>query len=105
VRAARLPSIFHHRKEIVMQKSARILAPAIAALAFAAPAAHAMPAIDAPNHNSPAAVTAPVATAASSDDGFDLGSAAIGAGSLAGLIALLSAGAAATGRVRLPSAR
>jgi hypothetical protein len=88
-----------------MQKSARILAPTIAALALAAPAAHATPAIDAPNHNSPAPVTAPVAAPASSADGFDLGSAAIGAGSLAGLIALLSAGAAVTGRVRVSSAR
>jgi hypothetical protein len=88
-----------------MPKSARILASAIAALALAAPGAHATPAIDAPNHNSPAPITAPLATTSSSDDGFDWGSAAIGAGSLAGLVALLSAGVAATGRVRLSSAR
>jgi hypothetical protein len=88
-----------------MQKSARILAPTIAALALAAPVAHATPAIDAPNHNSPAPVVTPVAGTAPSSDGFDWGSAAIGAGGLAGLIAVLSTGAAVTGRVRVSSAR
>lgn len=88
-----------------MPKSARILAPTIAALALAAPVAHATPALDAPNHNSPAPAAAPVAAPAPSSDGFDWGSAAIGAGSLAGLVALLSTGAAVTGRVRVSSAR
>jgi hypothetical protein len=88
-----------------MRRSARILAPTVAALAFAAPAAHATPAIDAPNHNSPAPVVTPVAAPTSSSDGFDWGSAAIGAGGLAGLIALLSTGVAVTGRVRVSSAR
>jgi hypothetical protein len=88
-----------------MSKSSRILAPAAAALALAVPAAQARPAIDPPNHNSPAGafVTAPRAQPLS--DGFDWGSAAIGAGGVAGLIALLSAGAAVTGRVRMPSTR
>jgi hypothetical protein len=40
-----------------------------------------------------------------SGDGFDWGSAAIGAGGAAGLVALLSAGALAAGRVRVPSTR
>ena len=84
-----------------MSKSTRILAPAAAALAFAAPMAQARPAVDAPNHNS----AAPAARVYPSSDGFDWGSAAIGAGGVAGLIALLSAGAAATGRVRVASTR
>jgi len=87
-----------------MSRSPRILAPAVAALALAAAPAHARPAVEAPNHNSPAPVVAPVAGPASSDS-FDWGSAAIGAGSIAGLIALASAGAAAVGRARVPSPR
>ena len=85
-----------------MSKSTRLLAPAVAALALAAPAAHALPAIEAPNHNSPVQIAAPAQPSA---DGFDWGSAAIGAGGVAGLIALLTAGAAVTGRPRVPSTR
>ena len=88
-----------------MSKSTRLLAPAVAALALAAPAAHALPAIDAPNHNSSPQVTAPATPAQPSADGFDWGSASIGAGGVAGLIALLTAGAAVTGRPRVPSTR
>jgi hypothetical protein len=88
-----------------MSKSARLLAPAAAALACAAPIAQARPAIDAPDHNSPAAYAAPAPSAQLSGDGFDWGSAAIGAGGVAGLVALLSAGAAAGWRVRVPSTR
>jgi hypothetical protein len=87
-----------------MSRSPRILAPAVAALALAAAPAHARPAVEAPNHNTPAPVVAPVAGPAS-PDGFDWGAAAIGAGSIAGLVALASAGAAAVGRVRVPSPR
>jgi hypothetical protein len=88
-----------------MSKSTRILAPAAAALAFAAPMAQARPAADAPNHNSAARSAAPALRIQPSSDDFDWGSAAIGAGGVAGLIALLSAGAAATGRVRVASTR
>jgi hypothetical protein len=87
-----------------MSRSPRILAPAVAALALAAAPAHARPAVEAPNHNSPAPVVAPVA-GPSSPDGFDWGSAAIGAGGIAGLVALFAAGAATVGRVRVPSPR
>jgi hypothetical protein len=85
-----------------MSKS-RVLAPAAVALALAAPAAHARPAVDVATHNSPLPAAAPRVQPAS--DGFDWGSAAIGAGGVAGLVALLSAGAAVTGRVRMPSTR
>ena len=88
-----------------MPTSTRILAPAAAALALAAAPAHAMPAIDAPNHNSTPQVAAPATPAQHSGDGFDWGSAAIGAGGAAGLVALLSAGAVAVGRVRVPTTR
>jgi hypothetical protein len=88
-----------------MSKSSRILAPAAAALALAAPVAHARPAVDAPSHNSPAGTTAPVATTQPAADGFDWGSAAIGAGGVAGLVVLLSAGAGVTGRIRVPFTR
>jgi hypothetical protein len=81
-----------------MSKSVRIVASAAAALALAAPAAGARPAVEAPNHNSPGYIEKP---AAPSSDGFSWGSAAIGAGGVAGLIVLFSAGAAATGRVRV----
>jgi hypothetical protein len=92
-------------KEIVMSKSPRILAPAVAALALAAPNAQARPAIDGPNHNSAVHAAAPAAPVQPSADGFDWGSAAIGAGGAATLVALLSAGAAAAWRVRAPSTR
>jgi hypothetical protein len=88
-----------------MSKSARLIAPAAAALALAAPAAQGRPPIDAPSHNSPVRVTAPATPAQHSADGFDWGSAAIGAGGVTGLIALLSVGAAAAWRVRVPSTR
>jgi hypothetical protein len=84
-----------------MSKSIRIVTAAAAALALAAPAANARPAIDAPNHNSAGYVEQPAVPANPSSDGFDWGSAAIGAGGVAGLIVLFSAGAAATGRVRV----
>jgi hypothetical protein len=88
-----------------MTISTRILAPAAAALALAAPVAHARPAVEAPNHNSPAPAVAPVAGSASRSDGFDWSSAAIGAGGVAGLVALFSAGFAVTVRTRVPSPR
>ena len=87
-----------------MSKSARILAPAAAALALAAPIAQARPAVEAPNHNSSAQAAAPAAPVQSSD-GFDWGSAAIGAGGVAGFVALLSAVAVVVGRVRVPTTR
>lgn len=79
----------------------RILVPTAAAVLLAAPAAQARPPIDPATHDSPApALTAAPRVQAS--DGFDWGSAAIGAGSVAGLLALFSAGAAVGGRrVRL----
>jgi hypothetical protein len=88
-----------------MTISTRILAPAAAALALAAPVAHDRPAVEPPTHNSPAPVVAPVASSPSPSDGFDWGSAAIGAGGVAGLVALLSAGFAVTIRTRVPSPR
>jgi hypothetical protein len=84
-----------------MPKSTRIATAAVATLALAAPAANARPATEAPNHNGPAYVEAPAVPAKHSSDGFDWGSAAIGAGGVAGLIVLVSAGAAATGRARV----
>jgi len=87
-----------------MSKSARILTPAVAAIALAAPNAQARPAIDVPNHHG-AVAAAPAAPVQPSADGFDWGSAAIGAGGAATLVALLSAGAAAAWRVRDPSTR
>jgi hypothetical protein len=84
-----------------MSKSTRIAAAAAAALALAAPAAPARPAIDAPTRDSTPTVVAPQPSAG----GFDLGSAAIGAGGVAGLVALFSAGAAAAARTRVPHTR
>jgi hypothetical protein len=46
-----------------------------------------------------------VATTQPAADGFDWGSAAIGAGGVAGLVVLLSAGVGVTGRIRVPSTR
>ena len=88
-----------------MSKSTRILASSAAALALAVPAASARPAVEAPTHDSPAYVEAPAAPAQPSSDGFSWGSAAIGAGGLAGLVALFSAGAVATGRARMQPTR
>jgi hypothetical protein len=89
-----------------MTNRSHILASTAAMLALAAPVAHARPAVEAPAHNSPAPFVAPVAPgASSSSDGFDWSSAAIGAGGVAGLVALLSAGFAVTIRTRVPSPR
>ena len=88
-----------------MSKSSRILVPAVAALALAAPVAQARPAVEAPSHNSVPQVAAPATPVQHSGDGFDWGSAAIGAGGVVGLIALLSAGAGVAGRTRVPSTR
>ena len=88
-----------------MSKSTRILASSAAALALAAPATQARPAIEAPDHNSTSYVEAPALTAKPSADGFSWGSAAIGAGGIAGIVALVSFGAAATGRVRVVPTR
>jgi hypothetical protein len=89
-----------------MFKSSRILAPAVAALALAAPAAQAHPAVDAPNHNSAAPeLVAPMPSVQPRAEGFDWGSAAIGAGGVAGLVALLTAGTVVVGRNRVPSTR
>ena len=82
-----------------MSNTTRIVATAATALALAAPAAVARPAVEAPTHDSPAYVEAPTAPAASSD-GFDWGDAAIGAGGVLGLVVLFSAGAAVTARAR-----
>jgi hypothetical protein len=88
-------------KEIEMSKPIRIATSAAAALALVVPAANARPVVEAPNHNGTSYVEEPAVPAKPSSDGFDWGSAAIGAGGIAGLIALFSAGAAATGRVRV----
>jgi hypothetical protein len=88
-----------------MTNLTRILAPVAATLALAAAPAHARPAVEAPNHNSQAPATAPAPSANPSSDGFDWGSAAIGAGGAAGILALLSAGVAVTARIRVPSPR
>jgi hypothetical protein len=88
-----------------MPKSSRILAPVVAALALSAPVAQARPAVEAPSHNSPAGFIAPAPAAQPSADGFDWGSAAIGAGGAAILVGLLSAGVGVAGRTRVPSTR
>ena len=85
-----------------MSKSTTFLVTAATALALSAPVAHARPASD-PVVQGP---TPHVATsAAGQDDGFDWGSAAVGAGSAAGLFVLLSAGAVVAIRARVPSPR
>jgi hypothetical protein len=88
-----------------MSKYARFLVTAGTALALSAPVAHAMPAVDPPVHGTTPPVAAPAASAASHADGFDWGSAAVGAGGVAGLVVLLSAGAAVANRARVPSPR
>ena len=80
-----------------MSNATRIVASAATALALAAPAAQARPAVEAPTYD-----TAPVVT---SHSGFDWGDAAIGGGAVLGLVALMSAGAAVTVRARTTPAR
>jgi hypothetical protein len=88
-----------------MSNYTRCLVTAGTAIALGAPVAHARPAIDPPVHNTTPPVAAPAASAPSSADGFDWGSAAVGAGGVAGLVVLLSAGAAVASRARVPSTR
>lgn len=85
--------------------SFRLLAPAAVALAFGAPAAHARPAADPPAAPAQVAPAPAMPDAPSAGDGFDWGSAAVGAGGVAGIVVLLSAGAAVAGRARVPSTR
>ena len=78
-----------------MSNATRIVAPAATALALAAPAAQARPAVEAPNHNSPAYVAAPTRRASpTASTGATPRSAR---GGVLGLVALFSAGAAVAG--------
>ncbi len=94
-----------------MLTPARLLGPAAVtlALALAAPAAPAMPPIDAPVHHSAPAATLHVASSDASSSpsstSFDWGSAAVGAGGVLVLVALISVGLAAAGRARLTTTR
>ena len=95
-----------------MFKLLRLVSPFVVALALmsGAPAALAVPAIDAPVHNSaPAAASgiplASGAAASSSGTSFDWGSAAVGGGGVLLLVALISAGVAVTGRARVTTTR
>jgi hypothetical protein len=87
----------HHRS-----RSARIAATSFCVLALAAPVASARPALD-PAVADHTAQSAPVVVTATPDNGFDWGSAGIGAAAGAGLV-LVGAGSFAAsyrGRVRL----
>lgn len=88
-----------------MPTSFRLIVPAVAALAFGAPAAHARPAADPPVPPARVAPAPVTVSAPSAAEGFDWSSAAIGAGGVAGIVVLLSAGAAVAGRARVPSPR
>jgi hypothetical protein len=74
----------------------RSLAAGLAAAALAAPAAHASPIIDpGSGHATPSAAADPPAVTTTIDEGFDWGSAAIGAGGAAAVLLLSAAGATA----------
>lgn len=89
----------------------RILGPVAVtlALALAAPAAPAMPMLDAPTHDSTVIAAPRVAssdaTSATSSTSFEWASAAVGAGGLLVLLVLISAGLAVTGRARVTTTR
>ena len=85
-----------------MSNATRIVASAAAALALAAPAARARPAVEAPDHNSPASIAEPSTPVTT---GFDWGDAAVGGGAVFALVALFSAGAAVTVRARTAPTR
>jgi hypothetical protein len=88
----------HHSHPI-----ARVLAAGLAAGALAAPSAVAQP-IDDPQTSAPARSAAPVVR--SIDEGFDWGSAAIGAGGAGAVIVLVSLGGVAyVSRHRAPVPR
>jgi hypothetical protein len=83
-----------------MLKSVRFLAPAAAVFALAASPAQARPAVD-PALNSAAVAPAPAASA----DDFEWGSAALGAGGMAGLVMLFAGAGTVARRVRLQPTR
>ena len=85
-----------------MSNATRIVASAAVALALAVPAADARPAIDAPDHDSPAQIAAPSTPVTT---GFDWGDAAVGGGAVFALVALLSGGAAVAIRARTAPTR
>lgn len=85
-----------------MSNATRIVASAATALALAAPASQARPAVEAPNHDSPASIAEPGTPVST---GFDWGDAAVGGGAVFALVALFSAGAAVTVRARATTAR
>jgi len=76
----------------------RTLTSAVIVTALAAPAATARPLYDQPGHRSESAPT----VTRTIDEGFDVGSAAIGAGGAAVVVLLTAAGAAAVSRRRHP---
>jgi hypothetical protein len=79
-----------------MERMTRLAAAALATAAVAAPAASARPAIDPPvdqgNGSQVAIEPGPAPVVQSADDGFDWGSAAIGAGAAGALVLLIGAG-------------
>lgn len=94
-----------------MSNPLRLLGPVavVLALALTAQAAPAMPIVDAPVYNSaPISASHAVsldAASSTSSTSFDWGSAAVGAGAVLVLAALISAGFAAAGRSRLTTTR
>ena len=85
-----------------MSNATRIVAATAGALALAAPASQARPAVEAPNHNSPASIAEPPTPVTT---GFDWGDAAVGGGAVFALVALFSAGAAVAVRARTAPTR
>ncbi len=78
-----------------VRRFTRTLAGALVVTAFAAPAATARPLYDRPSEPAPTVTRA-------IDEGFDVGSAAIGAGGTAAVLLLTAAGAAAVSHRRHP---
>jgi hypothetical protein len=98
---------------IHLRKISRIAAAALAALALAAPAASARPIIDPPT-TSPteldlsaydATPNPPPVTMRATDDGFDWGSAGVGAAAAGGLVLIAVAGFTGAHRARIRVAR
>lgn len=88
-----------------MPNSVRLLIPAVAAFALAAPAADARPAFDPPTNDTTAIAASAATHTESSAAAFDWESAAVGAGGITGLVVLLSGGALVVGRARVSTTR
>jgi hypothetical protein len=105
---------------IHLRKISRIAAAALAALALAAPAASARPIIDPPTTSPTEPTTSPTeldlsaydatpnpppVTMRATDDGFDWGSAGVGAAAAGGLVLIAVAGFTGAHRARIRVAR